>query len=53
MKTVVASVKLKEVNQVVYAETLTESTEEQYRNWLPKRKPKTDFIVSPADVVNY
>ena len=57
-KTVVASVKPKEVNEVAYPEiaeikTLTKSAEEQCRNCLPKRKTKTDFIVSPADIVKH
>ena len=40
---------------VAYAEITkismtTETLEEQCSNWLPRRKPQTDFIVSPADV---
>ena len=54
-KPVVASAKPEEGNEVAYAEiaeikNLTDSVEEQCRNWLPKGKPKTNFIISPADV---
>ena len=57
-KTVVASAKPKEENEVAYAEiaeieSLTESIEEQCRNWLPKRKLKTNLIVSPVNIVEH
>ena len=58
VKTVVASANPKGENEVAYAEiaeieTSTENVKEQCRNWLPKRKPKHNFIVSPADIVEH
>ena len=52
---VVVAAKTKGENEVAYAEIAeinmtTETLEEQCRNWLPRRKPQTDFVVSPADV---
>ena len=44
-----------EENEIAYAEiveieNLTESIEKQCINWLPMRKPKTDFMILPADI---
>ena len=54
VKTVIAYTKPKKENKVAYAEiaeikNLTKSVEEECRNWLPKKKPNTDFVISPAD----
>ena len=57
-KTVVAAAKPEGENKVAYVEiaeikSSTETIEEQCRNWLPRRKPQTDFIISPADIMEH
>ena len=54
-KTIVTAAKPEGENEVACAKIAkikmtTEKVEKQCRNWLPRRKPQTDFIVSPADV---
>ena len=54
-KTVIVFARPEEENEVAYVEIAeiensAESVEDQCRNWLPKKKPKTDFIISPADI---